>query len=496
MTLNSILLILKRRFTAKWGRFLLASGGIVIGVWAISLTTSLSLGLSETIIQAINSQPFTKEIQLSKSAGGETSYFEISGPPIFEIVPLTEVQYLARQDSRIATILPDAFLNVYLNLDGAEQSCVEAYQSLENRQPNLERPEGAELENSEILELSQAAQITAEKCPQVTIILNSFDRFYESYRANWIGQTEEIADDEIVVCFECDINLKEKFGVSSPEELIGKKISFEYQRAPDFYETGKDVNVVDFDSPDAGFKESIKREVTIAAVVDDRGLNTLGLNAIYLPNKFAYEAANLQFPDFSQDRYGPLNYIVYINSYTDLSSVVTSLEDKGYLVLSVGQLLVNSISTGFLVLTIFLAGFGLIALIASIFGIISVMTISVLERKKEIGILKSLGAKDSDIFKIFVFESILIGLLGWLIGISLALISGFGISQVFTNIILTDPNFEEGLKNLNITDFNPTFPWWLVLGTWFLAVLFTSISGAFPAIKASKENPVEVLRSE
>jgi putative ABC transport system permease protein len=55
---------------------------------------------------------------------------------------------------------------------------------------------------------------------------------------------------------------------------------------------------------------------------------------------------------------------------------------------------------------------------------------------------------------------------------------------------------EENLESLNITEFSPSFPWWLIGGTLLLALIFTILSGVYPAIKAGKQNPVDVLRSE
>jgi ABC-type lipoprotein release transport system permease subunit len=59
-----------------------------------------------------------------------------------------------------------------------------------------------------------------------------------------------------------------------------------------------------------------------------------------------------------------------------------------------------------------------------------------------------------------------------------------------------NPSFADNLEVFNINDFAPDFPWWLVLGTLSLAVFFTVMAGVFPAIRASRQNPVEVLRSE
>ena len=106
MNIQGYLIILQRQLQQKWGRFLLASGGIMVGIWAISLTTSLSLGLSQTIVTAINSQPFAREISLTKTESNQISFFEVSTAPVFMPLSLAELQNISREDSRILAIYP------------------------------------------------------------------------------------------------------------------------------------------------------------------------------------------------------------------------------------------------------------------------------------------------------------------------------------------------------------------------------------------------------
>jgi putative ABC transport system permease protein len=172
------------------------------------------------------------------------------------------------------------------------------------------------------------------------------------------------------------------------------------------------------------------------------------------------------------------------------------LRGDGFFTFSLAEVLIGSVQAAFNVLTIVLSGFGFIALVASIFGIVNVMTISVLERRKEIGVLKSLGARDMDIFKIFFLESAVLGFIGWLGGTLLGLFGGFLISTIFKAFINSNSDWKKNLEGLNIDNFSPSFPWWLLLGTLAVALFFTTLSGIFPAIRAGRQNPVEVLRSE
>ena len=73
---------------------------------------------------------------------------------------------------------------------------------------------------------------------------------------------------------------------------------------------------------------------------------------------------------------------------------------------------------------------------------------------------------------------------------------GSAIGAIFTSIVNSNAEWKANLDSLGITSFAPAFPAWLVFGSLGLALFFTILSGVFPSIKAARQNPVEVLRSE
>ena len=123
-----------------------------------------------------------------------------------------------------------------------------------------------------------------------------------------------------------------------------------------------------------------------------------------------------------------------------------------------------------------LGGIAAISLVVAGVGIINTMTISVLERTKEIGVLKALGAKGRDILVLFLSEAVLTGIVGGIIGAAL----GFIVSSVAGNLIglAAAINLYLGL---------------IVVG---FAVLTCVASGIYPAWHAAKMNPVDALRHE
>lgn len=124
----------------------------------------------------------------------------------------------------------------------------------------------------------------------------------------------------------------------------------------------------------------------------------------------------------------------------------------------------------------------LISVIVSAVNTTNTMITSVLERVKEIGTIKSIGAKNIDIFNIFLFESAFLGFVAGVIGVSL----GWILSYIGGNI----------LDNLGYGFLQPLFNVWLFVGCIAFATITGAISGVAPAIRASKINPVDALRYE
>ena len=134
------------------------------------------------------------------------------------------------------------------------------------------------------------------------------------------------------------------------------------------------------------------------------------------------------------------------------------------------------------IVQIVLIGIAGIALLVGGIGIMNTMYTTVLERTKEIGILKAIGAKNHNILLIFFIESGMVGLFGGSLGVGL----GWGISTLGGRIA-TDAGYQM---------LQPIFPLELVIGCLFFALFIGAISGLMPARQASKLLPVDALRYE
>ncbi|MEM4703396.1 MAG: ABC transporter permease [Candidatus Pacearchaeota archaeon] len=128
-----------------------------------------------------------------------------------------------------------------------------------------------------------------------------------------------------------------------------------------------------------------------------------------------------------------------------------------------------------------LVGIAAIALVVGGIGIMNTMYTSVLERTKEIGIMKSIGAKNSDILLIFLIEAGFLGLIGGFIGVIL----GIGIGKIAELFLM---QLTGAIRIVT--------PVWLIVGALIFSFVVGSLAGTLPAVRASRLKPVEALRYE
>ena len=147
----------------------------------------------------------------------------------------------------------------------------------------------------------------------------------------------------------------------------------------------------------------------------------------------------------------------------------------------------ETISSTISSMTLFLGAIAAISLLVGAVGIANTMFTTVLEKTKEIGIMKSIGAKNKDILLIFLFNSCMIGLVGGILGGILGIV----ISRLLTVYLLSglDTGMVRGIISTIVTPES----FLLVFG---VSVSIGILAGIIPAYRASKMNPVDALRYE
>jgi FtsX-like permease family len=518
MNFKAYSIILTRQIKQKFGRFLLASGGIAVGVWAITFTNGLSTGAQNTLQDFVNGQPIAREFQVNKTAQKVTNLFSSDSPAFLPLNNSDVTTILANNpDIEFLTVRSSIKLNIFDSNKPTNSEVCEIKNSTTETERLIinagkivptDSGSGATPEQQKINEEKEKLRLeTLKGCKTISVSRANPQSLYINNRTNWIGvKPEELKNNEIVICFKCGVNLFETIdSVSKPEELLNKKITLNLIEAPSLYPVGQAIKFTQNSLRSVKTSQSNiftpnTQEYIIKAVIDDSqastiSINDLGTSSAYIPEVEFTKAFALANPEVDSNLYGAITIEGAVKTYDKLDSTLTNL-NKDYLTFSLGALLVQSIPQVFGAVNALFLVFGLIAVIASIFGIVNVMAISVLERKKEIGILKALGAKDGSIFLLFFAESIFLGFLGWFIGTLVAIAGGYGLSALLKFALNSNTDLRKSLETFNLTNFNPTFGIGLLVTTLVIALVCTTLAGLVPSLRAARQNPAEVMRSE
>jgi len=178
---------------------------------------------------------------------------------------------------------------------------------------------------------------------------------------------------------------------------------------------------------------------------------------------------------------------VRVRRIADVDSVAQSIRNRGFGVFSISDQL-KELKRGFLLFDAALGSIGLIALVVAALGIINTMVMSILERRREIGVMKAIGGSESEIKGIFFVESGCIGVLGGVFGL--------GLGWAVTRIANTVMNFYMARQGV-IADIDFFYiPSWLILGAVGFSIFVSLLAGLYPAIRAARVDPVEALRHD
>ena len=193
----------------------------------------------------------------------------------------------------------------------------------------------------------------------------------------------------------------------------------------------------------------------------------------------------------AQETFGLDDYVSFIavtvDDVTNTERYIAAIMDIANLSVSTNEELLNSVLLILGSLDITMQLIASVALIAAAFGIINTMMTAIYERRREIGILRATGSKRSMIFKIFILESSLYGLLGGLLGFGV----GFVVSRLAAPLIEQN----EFVAVLGSPDTAVALSATLLFTVLGLSVLISTVSGLYPAWKASKLTPMEAIRN-
>jgi len=198
-----------------------------------------------------------------------------------------------------------------------------------------------------------------------------------------------------------------------------------------------------------------------------------------------------------QDHFEFDQLTVKVESREKVEGVVQGLKEKGYEVWSPARELAT-INKFFFVIQLVLGGIAAISLLVATIGIVNTMIMSILERTKEIGIMKVIGATVLNIRWLFLMESDFIGLIGVLTGLGLAwgaveVVNYFGSAGGLMDNLNT--GYGKGGEGEAATKL-AVIPGWLALFAIGFSFVIGLLAGIFPAIRASRLSALQAIRSE
>lgn len=249
------------------------------------------------------------------------------------------------------------------------------------------------------------------------------------------------------------------FGIEDAEAFIGERISLRLLVPAD-------------DGTDNNTEIIIDKEYIVRGITKEEGV----LNAMMmLPELRNYVGI---------EEYERIQ--VRVDSNENLPIVEEWLIEQGYRVTALSKT-VEQASKIFQGIQIVLATFGGIALIVSAIGMFNTMTVTLLERTKEIGIMRTIGASPNDVKYLFVSESVIVGFLGGVSGIVMGV--GLGLTvNLFLNLVAGQ------FGGQSVTLF--AFPLWFLTFIALFSAAVGYLTGIFPARRASSLNPLDAIRYE
>jgi len=251
------------------------------------------------------------------------------------------------------------------------------------------------------------------------------------------------------------------------------------------------------DAPASGGFSLVPREMKlrIIGVVETEpatGFGGFGRGRLLIPLQIAQNLRIAQPTDMREmlrGNTGKPSYeslTVRVSSPQAVQAVEDAIKGMGFGTFSILDATKN-LRLFFTVFDLLLGIFGSLALTVASLGIINTLVMAILERRREIGILKALGAADRDVRRLFFAEAGAMGLLGGVLGVAIGWLIGRALT-FGTNVYLQ----RQELPPIDLS----SIPWWMVVGAIAFSFFVSLAAGMYPASRAARLNPVEALRYE
>jgi putative ABC transport system permease protein len=293
---------------------------------------------------------------------------------------------------------------------------------------------------------------------------------------------------------------KQKLSAEDANRLVGKELTIRYAERASTGAAEQTPAVTDKATEEQsgpGFDFSVVRrekKLKIVGVVNTEpygGMRSVSRGRVFIPTELAESMNFMQPTDLrtmmrASKGKSYLTLVVRATKPTQVPVIQEAIKKMGFSTYSM-QDASKTLTRVFTFLDMFLGIFGSLALAVASLGIMNTLVMAILERRREIGIMKALGASDIDVKKLFFVEAGAMGVLGGVLGTCLGWVIG-RVINFGTNIYLQ----KQDIPTENFW----YVPWWLVVGALTFSVVVSLGSGLYPASRAAKLDPVQALRHD
>ena len=285
-----------------------------------------------------------------------------------------------------------------------------------------------------------------------------------------------------------------------PSSLIGKDLVLRYaERQALGTQTSGASNSPETENSESGSGgfSVVPREknLRIVGIVDTEpaaGFGGIGSGRVLIPLAVAETLRAAQLNDLRDVVRGAngkttfASLTVRAKSPSQVEKIESAIKNMGFSTFSLLDATRN-LRIFFTIFDSLLGIFGSLALAVSTLGIINTLVMAILERRREIGVLKALGAADRDVKQLFFAEAGVMGLMGGILGVGMGWLIGRAVT-FGTNVYLR----RQDLPPAHVF----SVPLWLIFGGIVFSVVVSLVAGLYPASRAARLNPVEALRYE
>jgi putative ABC transport system permease protein len=440
--------------------------GIAVGVASLVAMLSLGIGLQQLAGRRLEKSGLfdTVVVTSRRDLRGFNRDQEQSGPAPAESPSLTEeARHALEQLPNVVEAYPDIRFITELRYGD---------------QPHLTMVAGLPFsaKNNEAFEGMQGSFFSSDAAPEIIL--------QKAFAEELLGKKPNADDDNVNVA-----------DLAKP--LIGHDLTMRYAERTASLDAGSGAAQPAKAPSDQGITSAsysvVSREQKLRIVgvcdLDPDSMRGQARARLFIPLKLAQNLHVMQPSDLRDSTTSAPTYTtveVRVKSPQYVPSVEAAIKKQGFNTFSIVDA-TTSLRRFFAVLDLFLGIFGSLALAVASIGIVNTLVMAILERRREIGIMKAIGASDADVRGLFFAEAGAMGIFGGGLGVAL----GWTIGRVInlgTNIYLKRQHFPpEQIWSV---------PWWLVGGAIAFSIIVSLLSGLYPAGRAAKLDPVQALRYE